>query len=81
MKIIFTLIFIVTICLTVFSQDAQKTENKHKFKHIHMRISIDGKTFKKLKVDVDFGDSPEQMKAGKEYSDILTNKKNHTQEY
>lgn len=41
-------------------------------------ISVEGKLFsKKLKVEVDFGDTPEQMKAGKEYSEYLTNKKSY----
>jgi hypothetical protein len=42
----------------------------------HAYILIQGKGLsKKLKVDVDFGDTPEQIKAGKEYSEKLTNKK------
>jgi hypothetical protein len=41
-------------------------------------ITIEGKAFgKKLKVEVDLGDSPEQATAGKEYSEILTNKKSY----
>jgi len=41
-------------------------------------ILVEGKIFsKKLKVDVDFGDSPEQIRAGKEYSEKLTNKKSY----
>jgi hypothetical protein len=41
-------------------------------------ITIEGKAFsKKLKVEVDLGDTPEQVNAGKEYSEILTNKKSY----
>lgn len=39
-------------------------------------VLVQGKLFsRKLIVDVDFGDSPEQVKAGKEFSEYLTNKK------
>lgn len=41
-------------------------------------ISINGKLFsKKLKVNVDFGDTPEQIAEGEKYSEILTNKKSY----
>ncbi|MBP1673826.1 MAG: hypothetical protein H6Q25_1641 [Bacteroidetes bacterium] len=41
-------------------------------------VTVEGKTFsKKLKVKVDFGDTPEQIKLGEEYSQILTNKKSY----
>jgi hypothetical protein len=39
-------------------------------------IAIEGKLFsKKLNVSVDLGDTPEQIKAGAEYSEKLSNKK------
>ncbi|MEM8938358.1 MAG: hypothetical protein AAGC64_03310 [Bacteroidota bacterium] len=39
-------------------------------------ILVENKSFsKKLNVRVDFGDSPEQIEAGKEYSELFSNKK------
>lgn len=41
-------------------------------------IQIQGKVLsKKLKVEVDLGDSPAQIKAGEEISETLTNKKSY----
>ncbi|MGO1672048.1 MAG: hypothetical protein ACTHYC_14580 [Sphingobacterium sp.] len=41
-------------------------------------ITIQGKSLsKKLLVDVDLGDSPEQINQGKKMSEILTNKKSY----
>ena len=41
-------------------------------------ITVENKGFGgKLKVEVDLGDSPEQIKAGKGYSEILTDKKSY----
>jgi len=41
-------------------------------------VSISGKSFsKKIKVAVDFGDSPEQIAEGKKYSELLTNKRSY----
>jgi hypothetical protein len=81
MRLILTLAFIVTISLTAFSQNVQETEIKDQTQgqtYSYAYISIYGKLFsKKLKVEVDFGDTPEQIKAGKEYSEILTNKKSY----
>ncbi len=73
--IILMLAFITTISLTAFSQENQ-TEKDQTFSYAY--ISVEGKAFsKKLKVEVDFGDTPEQIKAGQEYSEILTNKKSY----
>jgi hypothetical protein len=37
-----------------------------------------GKTFsKKLNVEIDLGDTPEQIELGKNYSEILNNKKSY----
>jgi hypothetical protein len=82
MKLILTLAFIVAISLKAFSQDNRETETKNKNAvptYSYAYIAVEGKLFsKKLKVEVDFGDTPEQMKAGKEYSEILTNKKSYS---
>ena len=71
----------MAISFTVFSQNVKNLELKNQTQvqaYSYAYILVEGKSFsKKLKVDVDFGDTPEQIKAGKEYSDILTNKKSY----
>jgi len=48
------------------------TYGQSKYAH----VSINGKAFtKKLKVEVDFGEEPDQIAKGEEYSAILNNKK------
>jgi len=78
---ILTLSFIVTIGLTAFPKEGHVTTIKHQTQvqqYSYAYIAVYGKLFsKKLKVEVDFGDTPEQIKAGKEYSEILTNKKSY----
>jgi len=79
MRILLTLTFIVTISATAISQNIQENEFKNESlvkTYLYAYITIQGKgLFNKLKVEVDFGDSDEQTKEGKEYSLILTNKK------
>src|SRR5687767_7290393 len=79
MKMILALAFMATISLNAFSQDTHETEIQKKSqdqRYSYAYVSVEGKLFsKKLKVEVDFGDTPEQLKAGKEYSEILANKK------
>jgi hypothetical protein len=81
MRMILTLALIATSSLTAFTQDVQEIEIKSQTQgqtYSYAYISVYGKIFsKKLKIEVDFGDTPEQMKAGKEYSEILTNKKSY----
>ncbi|WP_448104629.1 hypothetical protein [Pedobacter panaciterrae] len=81
MRIILTLIFITTLSLTSFSQNVQPTKTEVQAKgdiHSYAYILVEGRLFsKKLKVTVDFGDRPEQLEAGKEYSEKLTNKKSY----
>ena len=81
MKIILTLAFITLLSLASFSQSVQPTKTEVHTKdniHSYAYILVEGKLFtKKLKVTVDFGDSPEQLAAGKEYSEKLTNKKSY----
>lgn len=63
-----------TICFTAFSQIEKETSKAF----LYTYISVSGKLFsKKLNVVVDFGDSPEQIKDGQEYSQVLTNKKSY----
>ena len=71
------LAFIAIISITAFSQ-VNQTEKEKDQAFSYAYISIEGKLFsKKLKVEVDFGDTPEQKLAGQEYSEILTNKKSY----
>ena len=79
MKLFLTLTFTIAICFVGASQNLNdstlKTQNPT---YTYAYITIEGKTLsKKLKVDVDFGDTPEQLNLGKEYSEILTNKKSY----
>ena len=77
MRNILMLAFIVTINLSAFSQDNQTEKEKNQNQAFsYAYISVEGKLFsKKLNVEVDFGDTPEQIKAGQEYTEILTNRK------
>lgn len=66
--------FIFSILLTTFSQDVFAQNEAHSYAY----ILIEGKLFsKKLNVKVDFGDTPEQIRSGEEYSEKLTNKKSY----
>ncbi len=80
-NLILLLSFLLTFSIAAFSQSVQSTkvENKADIKtYTYAYIRVQGKAFsKKLKVDVDFGDTPEQLKAGEEYSEISTNKKSY----
>lgn len=76
-----TLLFTTAISLNGFSQTVKnnKIENRtQKVSYSYTYISVEGKLFsKKLKVNVDFGDTPEQLKACQKYWEILTNKKSY----
>ncbi|WP_157433481.1 hypothetical protein [Adhaeribacter aquaticus] len=69
-KIVLTIIFAIfltTLSTGLFAQN-----------QTYAYVSIGGKPFsKKLKVTVDFGDTPEQIAEGEKYSDLLTNKKSY----
>jgi hypothetical protein len=77
MKTILTLVLITTISFAGFSQDInEKKIQDRTYKYAY--IAIEGKLFsKKLRVQVDFGDTPEQIIDGKEYSETLTDKKSY----
>jgi hypothetical protein len=81
MKTILLSCFIIIISLAASAQDVQQTGVSNQTQdraYSYAYISVEGKLFsKKLKVQVDFGDTPEQISAGKEYSEILTNKKSY----
>lgn len=81
MRMILALTFMATIGFTAFSQNLQKNEIENKTQdqtYAYAYISIEGRVFsKKLNVTVDFGDTPEQIKVGEEYSKVLTNKKSY----
>lgn len=67
-------ILIAIISFTAFSQIEKETSQTISYAY----ISVSGKLLsKKLNVIVDLGDLPEQIKAGQEYSQVLTNKKSY----
>lgn len=82
MKIFFlTLLFITAVNLASYSQDIQRDKLESQiqdttYSYAYVRVQVNAFS-KKLKVDVDFGDTPEQLKASKEYSEVLTNKKSY----
>ena len=78
MRMILTLAFIATINLSAFSQETGVKNLNQDQEYEYAVIKVEGKEFsKKLKVAVDFGDTPEQIKDGNDYSEILTNKKSY----
>ena len=71
------LLFLISICLSKLSnsQDLSKTFAPT---YSYSYVTIHGKTFsKKLSVEVDLGDTPEQIELAKNYSEILNNKKSY----
>jgi hypothetical protein len=65
---------ILAIILTSVSNETIAQNQEYSYAY----ISINGKSFsKKLKVTVDFGDTPEQISEGEKYSELLTNKKSY----
>ena len=71
-KLVTTIIF--ALILTSFNSGLFSQDQTYAYAY----ISIEGRLFsKKLKVTVDFGDTPEQIKAGVEFSEILSNKKSY----
>jgi hypothetical protein len=79
MKFILTLLIVAATRFVGFSQDVNETNRLSQVpSYNYAYISIQGKLFsKKLKVEVDLGDNPEQIKTGSEFSKILTNKKSY----
>jgi hypothetical protein len=76
MRLLLTLTFVIAVYITASAQNAKDTTIKSPVKeYSYAYITVEGKSFsKKLKVYVDLGDTPEQIIAGKQYSEILTNK-------
>lgn len=79
MKLFLTVTFLIVILQDVAGQNIKDSVFRNQSEHYNYAyITLAGKGFgKKLKVDVDLGDTPEQIRAGKEYSEILTNKKSY----
>ena len=77
----YTLTFIVVASLAAYAQEVQKSNIQgvaHDQSYSYAYVLVKGKAFsKKLNVEVDFGDTPDQIKIGKEYSDTLTDKKSY----
>ena len=64
------------LCLVLFAFPIDSFAQNESYSYAY--ISISGKLFsKKIKVKVDFGDTPEQIKSGEEYSEMLTNKRSY----
>jgi hypothetical protein len=78
-KLILTLTLILTNCQIVSSQNIEGAALINSARpDTYAYITVEGKGFgKKLKVEVDLGDTPEQVNVGKEYSETLTNKKSY----
>ncbi len=71
-----TIILSITLVLVLATFSTNSFAQDSTYSHAY--ISVNGKLFsKKLKVTVDFGDTPEQLKKGEEFSEILTNKKSY----
>lgn len=71
------LLITLLICLSQssFSQAFSKNLSPT---YSYSYLTVMGKTFsKKLSVEVDLGDTPEQIELGKSYSEILNNKKSY----
>ena len=66
---------ITTISLTAFSQENQTVKDQV-FSYAYITVR-EKDLSKKLKMEVDFGDTPEQIQAGQDYSDSLINKKSY----
>ena len=70
---ILTLVFTISLVVIVHSNSYSQSPD-----YSYAYISVKGKLFsKKLKVTVDLGDTEEQIRKGKEYSNLLTNKKSY----
>jgi hypothetical protein len=71
-------IILITLTSNFALAQNQHTDSSPIKADSYVYLSVEGKLFtKKLKVQVDFGDFPEQLEAGKEYSNYLTNKKSY----
>lgn len=71
-KPLFTILLIVFLSSAVSENGNCQVKSNDEYVY----IAVSGKFFsKKMNVEVDFGDEPEQIKKGEEYSKILTGKK------
>ena len=75
MRIILMCALITAISLTAFSQENQ-TAKDQVFSYAYITVR-EKDLSKKLKMEVDFGDTPQQIQAGQDYSDSLINKKSY----
>jgi hypothetical protein len=72
LKFVLAFFFAVTLLTLPLEIAAQEPDYSYAY------ISVHGKIFsKKLKVEVDLGDSPEQIAEAEEYSQQLTDKKSY----
>ena len=79
MKLILICTLLLTMWFTASPQNFKDTASKSQVPtYTYAYITVAGKGFgKKLKVEVDFGDTPEQVTKGEQYSETLTNKKSY----
>lgn len=72
---ILSLVLITSAKCIAFAQDEKEVDiNEIKARYTYAYIFILGKPFKKLKVEVDLGDTPEQIKLASEYAEVLSSK-------
>lgn len=74
----FSILLILIIISSGYSSFAQNNTSKEyhisNVRYTYAYIFIIGRPFKKLKVEVDLGDTPEQIKLASDYADILSSK-------
>jgi hypothetical protein len=69
-----TILVFLVFSFSTFTEEAYAQESKFNYAYIW----VSGKLFsKKLDVIVDLGDTEEQLKAGKQYSNLLSEKKSY----
>jgi len=72
LKAQFPILLIVFLVLGVFKTSNCQVQSNDEYVY----LSVTGKMFsKKMNVEVDFGDEPDQIKKGEEFSNLLTGKK------
>lgn len=72
------LFFALLACNSNLYSQTQETEKMKEMNDTYAYVSVSGKIFsKKLKVQVDLGDTDEQIVKGKELSELLTDKKSY----
>jgi len=72
------LFFLLILCSTNLYSQTQESAKMNEHTDTYAYVSVYGKIFtKKLKVQVDLGDTEEQIAKGRELSELLTDKKSY----